>query len=68
MACPVCGENNNCHMESGCSPATCWCMSEEIPRWLTELLETYGLESCVCLRCSQLSKPEVLQKITKHGH
>lgn len=50
--CPLCGEENHCHMATGKDPMSCWCTKRSIPEGLLLLLpeEAKGL-ACICEAC-----------------
>lgn len=50
--CPLCGQENNCVVEKGLDPATCWCMFTKVPSELLDSVpESERRKSCICKEC-----------------
>jgi len=50
--CPLCGKPNDCHMENGKDPSTCWCNEVKMPEGIFELLpEGAQRKACICRSC-----------------
>lgn len=50
--CPLCGEENNCSIEKGLDPATCWCVTIKVPSELLDRVpEENRRKNCVCKEC-----------------
>ena len=58
MKCPICGNDNNCHMDLGKDPKSCWCHSEDFPINLPKS------DTCICVDCViKLKKDELRAEI-----
>jgi hypothetical protein len=58
--CPICHNENHCHMVEGKDPATCWCTTVHFPEGLLYLVpENRRNKECICKEC--------LEKYIKHG-
>lgn len=50
--CPLCGEPNDCYMENGKDPSSCWCKDVTFPEGLLLLVpEESKRQACICRSC-----------------
>ncbi len=69
--CPICGEENKCHIISGENPNSCWCMQTTVE---TDILENIPKKlrniSCICEECNLKYKKEkkIDKKYDLHSH
>ena len=56
--CPFCHNENFCSVNSNLdSNNNCWCMNENVPRALIDLLPSNSLhKDCICQNCIKLYK------------
>ncbi len=54
--CPLCGRQNQCAVEAGKDPRSCWCMATDI-RFSDALLNTVPEplrgQACICEACAR---------------
>jgi len=51
--CPLCGKPNECAIEAGLDPESCWCMSVTMsPRALAAIPDELQGKVCICARCA----------------
>ncbi|MGL5122896.1 MAG: cysteine-rich CWC family protein [Fusobacteriaceae bacterium] len=69
--CPICGEENKCHIVLGEDPNSCWCMILPIERDILERIPKKMRDvSCICEKCnlSYNKEKKICKKYDLHSH
>ncbi|WP_312567197.1 cysteine-rich CWC family protein [Comamonas sp.] len=54
LACPLCGQANQCAVAAGLPAQSCWCMQQRIaPEVLERIPAAQRRQACVCPACGQ---------------
>lgn len=58
--CPLCGQANNCAMELGKEPSSCWCMDIKMPEGILDMVSDEDKnKGCICKNCIMKYKEQL---------